>query len=275
MEEIDAQLERRSIPVLIRAFHAHSEYCKRTKIQEFLISPLTDYPQSSDPSLSKLISDWYSTRWGAKANVDWSSGSILMLLRGEVFVSKVPLVVGSVSTSVLATIADMTNDFALSLSEEELDYVKATYQEGASHFEDIERMISKVGLRSAANPETDMRLLLINALDDARKAVLCLQYLADTNGSRFHSQQLAEKSLKAFLTQRAQRYGRHNLTKIHGQCVGEDRTFDIISDAVRELSAIDMTIRYSEPKSSVRTAYCNFWSSLRVASFSARKIVDC
>jgi hypothetical protein len=120
-------------------------------------------------------------------------GIIPILLRGEVFVSRVPLVYGSVDKiPILQTIEDMTEDFVKSLTENEQEIINKKFEDGYNLVYEIDDMVGKLGLRTIQNSNNELFPLLHNAIEDCRKAVLCLSENSDTNGSCFHSQQFAE-----------------------------------------------------------------------------------
>lgn len=276
IEEIDAKLSKSQVPVYQRGFLVYSEIERITGDRAFMTDALgINYPPYVGSNLMRSISEWYSKRWGRKTYLPTTIGKIPILLRGELFISRIPLVFGvDVAIPILKTIDDMTDDLAHSLTEVEINEIKSAFHDGYNLIYEINDMAGVLGLNSTQNLDSELHTLFQNAIEDCNKAVQCLIERLDTNGSRFHSQQFAEKMLKGYIKNAGGKIGNtHKLKeKIFKKCMGIDNSFSEIEAEVDSLSTIDMSIRYDAPKSSLETAYKNFWNSLRIGGFCASKV---
>jgi HEPN domain-containing protein len=93
---------------------------------------------------------------------------------------------------------------------------------------------------------SDTRAWLVKAFQDLRRAGILLEAVpADVEGALFHSQQAAEKALKAFLTWHDVRFRRiHDLDEIGRQCVQVDQTLHGLMTRAETLSEYASRFRY-------------------------------
>ncbi len=95
IEDIDSELKKRDIPIHARPIHAFSEVCKRLRISIPFVpdgSPVQgDY---SGSSLSAHIHVWYQNKYGDRLKINFSPGSVAILIRGDPWKIKFPLFYG-------------------------------------------------------------------------------------------------------------------------------------------------------------------------------------
>jgi HEPN domain-containing protein len=93
---------------------------------------------------------------------------------------------------------------------------------------------------------TDARAWLAKTVQDLRRVEILLAATpADVEGALFHSEQAAEKALKAFLTWHDVRFRRvHDLEEIGKQCVQVDPTLGPLMARAETLSAYASRFRY-------------------------------
>jgi hypothetical protein len=277
MEEVDAKLTKKGIPVYARFFHAYSIISKITgnegPINEI---PGVDFSPFVGPNLANAINNWYKNRWGKKYYFDTTIGIIPMIISGEVFISNIPLVFGGpVPIPIFKTIDDITEDLVQSLPEKEIAEIRDVFQKGCNliyEFYKLKNLIQSPKLKQ------NIKTLALNSVEDCKKAVTCLANSLDTNGSRFHSQQLAEKIMKLYLmivanySENEVKKLQHDLCKILKNCMDIDDSFNNISKEIMSLSRIKMKIRYTDPKTPLIIAHEDFWCALTVAGFCMNKI---
>jgi hypothetical protein len=95
IENIDIELKKRDIPIHSRPVHAFSEVCKRLRISIPFVpdgSPVQgDY---SGSSLSAHIHLWYQNKYGDRLKINFSPGSVAILIRGDPWKINFPLFYG-------------------------------------------------------------------------------------------------------------------------------------------------------------------------------------
>jgi HEPN domain-containing protein len=90
--------------------------------------------------------------------------------------------------------------------------------------------------------------------------------------SCFHSQQCAEKYLKAFLQEHAVRFERkHDLLPLVALCVQIDGSFENLEDDLKDLERYAVAVRYPGATASVEMAEAAFDAAERVRKFIRRK----
>jgi len=116
----------------------------------------------------------------------------------------------------------------------------------------------------------DARAWLAKTRQDLRRTEILLAATpADVEGALFHSQQAAEKALKAFLTWHDVRFRRiHDLEELGRQCVQVDRTLGPLMARAETLSEYATRFRYpgARDEPSLEEA--------RVAVASAREVIE-
>jgi hypothetical protein len=97
MEEIDNDLKRRGILIFQRPIYIPLEIMKRFGISIPLVpnSPYIPGDYGGD-SLSSHIIDWYQKRYGDRLNIDFSPGSVALLIKGDPYRLKLPWVYGHI-----------------------------------------------------------------------------------------------------------------------------------------------------------------------------------
>ena len=112
-------------------------------------------------------------------------------------------------------------------------------------------------------------------LREARKDLHAAQLLVEEEPSRslFHSQQTAEKSLKAFLTWRQIAFRKtHNLTDLGAQCASADTGLEAIIRQAVELTDYASAFRY--PDAPYEPEVSEAVAALAVAGRLLREIQD-
>src|SRR5690606_37337110 len=130
-------------------------------------------------------------------NAPTDRGKVPVLLRNEIFLIRIPLAFGQPEIQILPLVNGLTPAMAKSLTASECEKIRICFEEGFGlnyEFEDLSSQIeadARNGIVRKENP------FFVSALGDKITAADCLEGNIDTNGAVFHSQQLAEKMLKA------------------------------------------------------------------------------
>jgi hypothetical protein len=281
IERADEDLATKRVSIHSRPFHAFH------LLAPDYVGPIlgyginkADYPPFVGPNLLDRICDWYKDRYGDRVNLPSDRARIPIVVRGEVYLVRIPLVFGSVRVPILRLVEGLTESMADALTETELNAIIHAFEAGFAltyEFEDLSQELEQ-GKVSATGATQNM---LQSAIADRDTAVQCLSGRLDTNGACFHAQQHAEKMLKVYLLVNnvstelqlsRPPYG-HDLKRIHDLCATTSGDFLALSSDVGLLSNIPMDIRYTVPKVEPTVAVETAWAALRIGGFCACRIV--
>ncbi|WP_213786561.1 hypothetical protein [Enterobacter hormaechei] len=96
--------------------------------------------------ITYIVQEWYKERYGNRLHTSYDIGFILLLLRGQVLICRVPNFFGECNffidqdldtkknmneTNILEMIEGITQDFANSLTEKEQSYIFSSFQKGS------------------------------------------------------------------------------------------------------------------------------------------------
>ncbi|MEN6373225.1 MAG: HEPN domain-containing protein [Smithella sp.] len=277
MRQIDAELSQKGVPVYERPFQAFPiaapDY--NGPLMSFGIDS-SEYGDYEGPNLLGKIHDWYKQAYGKRANTARDLGRIPIIIRDEIYLVRIPLVYATPEINILPFIEGLTSRVARRLSAAELDEIQNKFTEGyslAQKFEDLYSRLEAVdrsGAKRKDNPFLD------SAMEDKDAAAACLDEGTDTNGAVFHSQQLAEKMLKAVLFYLAnlseeeitQKY-EHRIADIYKDSSNYAEFPDRISSEVDYISQYKIGIRDSDNQVSDSDAVKAFWAGFRIGGYCA------
>jgi len=268
---IDEELAKKGVPVYERPFQAF------TLAAPDYNGPLmgcgidtSEYGEYEGPNLLGKIHNWYKQVYGKRINAARDLGRIPIIIREEIYLVRIPLVYTTPEINILPFVSGLTPAVARRLSDKDLDEIHNKFMEGyalAQEFEDLDSLLTT---EEKNNP------FLESALQDRDAAVDCLDEEIDTNGAVFHSQQLAEKMLKAVLfsladmseEEIAQKYG-HRIADIYKDVSIYAKSPARISSEVNYISQNKTDIRDSDSQVSDSEAVKAFWSGFRIGGFCA------
>lgn len=189
---------------------------------------------------------------------------------------RIPLVYGSPKIEILPLVNGLTPAMARSLSRGELDEIQRYFAEGYGltyEFEDLRSQ--QDGQPRNCVPRGD-NPFLPSALRDKATASDCLEGAVDTNGAVFHSQQLAEKMLKAVIfssvglnEQDIRKKYSHRVSDVYKDVASSNTPPAEVVSAVQEIAKYKMDIRYEPEHIAKSEAVGAFWSGLRVGGWCA------
>ncbi len=253
MAEIDAALTREGFPIADRPMRAGSKVSVRYKIpMPIAVTDANRLPPELRPyvPLSLAIRRWYDDAYGDRLKVDMCPGRTVVRLDGDLYLLKVPRILGSVAfgvtreflperasgrpplqANILQLIEHMTPTKASRLSDAALKAAEQAFQ---------------TALRASYSLEATPHDLLQSARGDLATAVTALMSDRGRHGeSKWASLQAAEKTLKAAI---ALQGGQFPFTHELARLVRSLEPLGIDLDAPELLSAIQCTpgIRYGE-----------------------------
>ncbi|MGH9492141.1 MAG: HEPN domain-containing protein [Terriglobales bacterium] len=264
LEEIDLELSAERVRVTARPFEAHRRLVKTLGLRTALLLG----PSGPSP-LFRNICSWYERRYGDRMLVDFKIGKKPILLRGLLFYIRFPLTYGNVSVPILEQVEGLTEDMVKSLTQEEVAQIIQQYTEGHYAFTALDN------LRSAQLPITGAaRDLVKRGLHDLEAAVSLAETVEDSQGSLFHTQEAAEKFLKAALmlygaTEKEVKRLGHNLQKILSQLCQKDLKFAYIAEPVRVVALKGANIRHRDLRVRLERVVPSVNAALHICSFVA------
>ena len=274
---IDSELADKGIPIHARAFSAiplfFSDY----------VGPLfgvgidrSNYAEYEGPNLFDKINTWYMEQYGDRFNLPTDRGKVPILLKQEIYLIRVPLVFGSPSIEILPLVNGLTEVMAMRLSQEELDEIQRCFVEGYGLTYEFEDLLSELSANARNNTLNKGNSFLESAIRDKDTAADCLEGVIDTNGAVFHSQQLAEKMLKAVIFDSTEmskedirkKYS-HRITDVFRDIANSNAPPDEVISAIQGIAKYKMDIRYTSEPISKGEAVAAFWSGLRIGGWCA------
>lgn len=278
IEETDQKLGQQNIPVHARILAAFREMAGTYEgpLAGYGMDP-KNFPDFVGPNLIEEINNWYKARYGDAYNLPSILGRIPFLIRGQVFTARIPLAYGQPRAMPLDFIDEMTEDMKQSLTPQEIRGYAERWVMGYELVYEMEDLFDSGDLPGYSPAAAE---LIRKAVEDRDDAVDCLRGpYPRTNISCFHSQQHAEKMMKAVLVEKAgmtlstvKELG-HELKDILGECLQISAMFAVIQNDTALLANIPMTIRYEiaavDRSVAVETYY---YAALRVGGLCATQI---
>ena len=277
VEKTDQTLAQQNVPVYARLFAAFRAMAGDydAPIGGYGIAP-SDFPEYVGPNLIEKINDWYRDRYGEKFDLPSVLGRIPFFVRGQVFTAQIPLAYGQPKVNPLTLIDEMTESMQQSLTREELQYYTERWAVGYELVYEMEDMLGSGSLSSYTPAAAE---LLRKAIEDRDDAVECLRGPHPrTNISCFHSQQHAEKMLKAVLVEKAgmtstlmKKIG-HKINDLVTACLRVTSAFMNVQTDAALLANIPMDIRYEIAAVDSSVAVETYCAALRVGGLCATQI---
>lgn len=220
--EIDSELIAKGMPIPSRPLNAVIEIGKRFKISLPLVSLPSNAPSELKryAQLSENIHTWYEKIYGDRLKIDFSSGSMILDIDGDLYVIKIPRIWGTVEFTVSCQFTKTEKFFSrgpvncniLQLIEN-LTPAKAEALPNSSLEKIYENFV--IGLEAHSILEANQNDTLIQiARGDIKTAMNYLMDRADRYGeSKWASLQATEKTLKAAIALESAAFKpSHNLT---------------------------------------------------------------
>lgn len=235
MEEVDLALQAEGVPIHARPIHAIGEVSKKLNIS-LLVAPLQSGPISNSyegESLSAHILQWFDQRYGDRLKVDFSIGYSVIMVRGDAWLLKCPMMYGTITVvcdsdlekeyknfvvnregtpqqkaiiNLLHLIEKLPQGLANQLTDEELKNILKYYIDAHNLFNAIHGSCrgDELALGAVTDFETSARFAVGNP--------------AGYGQSLWGSLQAAEKILKYFIRAKGEKFPNiHDLSKLAKQ----------------------------------------------------------
>lgn len=192
MADLDRELVSDSVPVPGRPLAALQKIAVGLK-REIIFAGAQEDP------ISQIVSEWFDHRYGDRLKIDLSPGRVVVFVRGDPLVMRLPLIVGRWDgiLDVTKLFEGLTQPLFAAMSEAEMQDLIAVFPWFRDRFDRIDTLPQTV----RANIDTAIRQMTV---------------LSPHFGeSKWASLQFAEKSLKYFIRERqAQPPPTHDLSKL-------------------------------------------------------------
>lgn len=216
MEDIDAKLHANNIPIHARSLHAALEYSKRFGM-EIPITPSSTPAIPNDYTgahVAAHIFHWCDERYGNRQKIFMGPGTTIIVLRGDPWELRLPLIYGTVQCVVerdlsryaqepqirtdgkrsIINLITLLNEFPAGLAKQLTDEECRNLLDSFRHALDCMQALQYI----SANP------FIPEALSDIKAAVRHILSVPPHFGqSKWSSAQAAEKLLKSFLKAKA------------------------------------------------------------------------
>lgn len=243
MQETDAELKAKNIPIQGRSLAAQSAITKKFKCS-----------LSWESEEAKAINNWFVQTYGDRLKVNWDIGKTIVQIKGDVYSVKLPRVLGRVNVNVLEWIEKATPKLLRSLSEAELNAIGAQI---FSHFDGYAKME-----RMPRENTTDLYTSVNHLINQHPQYGL----------SRWASLQASEKTLKDYIKKKGGTFPKggkdgHDLSKL--AMIAEQHGLPIVDKALIASVQCPASVRYSETPSSKQEAIDAYLASVRVCKHVA------
>jgi hypothetical protein len=269
MREIDVILQEHQVPIHLREIKALGEAARILDVDALKVDvdALKGGPLTSGPipgiyegdSLSAHIFEWLRKRYDKRLRVDFSNGYSVLILRGDAWLFRYPLVYGQfravcernlairfpnavarfdgqtprIVFNLLHGIEKLSQGLASDLSDDELREVIRVFVLGHDLFTAL-----------ASHCRSD-ELAMAARLDFNSSARHCVAGAREYGFSRWGSLQAAEKSLKHYITKKGGQFSyTHNLEKIAARAY--QLGLPKIDDALITSIQCDADVRYQK-----------------------------
>ncbi len=277
IQVIDEELAKKEMPIHARAFHAFPLFTP--DYNGPLLGYGIDYNSFGEydgPNLLKKINSWYKQVYGVRFNAPTDRGKVPVTLKQEIYLIRIPLVYGAPKVDILPLVNGLTHAMTRSLSTPELDEIQQRFIEGYSLVYEFEDLFSQLDAEKRNGSPRKANPFLDSAIRDKDTAADCLEGAVDTNGAVFHSQQLAEKMLKAVLFHTAEmseeairkKYNHRILDIYKDACIHANHVVQVNSE-INNIAKYKMDIRYTSSVVEKSEAVKAYWSGLRIGGLCA------
>lgn len=276
MPSLDKELSDKGIPIHARAFHAFP------LLTPDYNGPLLGYGIDSSvfneyegPNLLEKVEAWFQEIYGDRVYSPTDRGKVPILIKQEIYLIRIPLVYGSPEIEILPLVNGLTNAMARILSVPELNEIQRRFIEGYGLTYEFEDLSSQMDTEEKNVAKTKDNPFLMSALRDKGTAADCLEGSVDTNGAVFHSQQLAEKMLKAVIFSTGlseddiRRKYNHRINDVFKDISSHNVAPSTVDSAVKLISQYKMGIRYSVDHLPKNESIEAFWAGLRIGGWCA------
>jgi hypothetical protein len=274
METIDADMRRSQVPIHLRELGAIQALGKRLGVDHgILLSDLPAMPGEGSyqgHDLTKRVCDWINNRYGDRLKINFSPGTTVVPIRGDLYRVVLPLMMGKIilvcdptklnvkqPNNAFNYVEDLEPALALSLSTEECEAI-------LNHIGDTLMQLAHIKGRFPPTLKQGAKALIQEARNDlAGCADDMLRFPAAFGKSRYHSSQASEKFIKALLDQNGIKYG-----KVHRLNDLAQLAQSLISLSPASLAAANCVagVRYGEVPSTLTEAFEAHRASLSICA---------
>ncbi len=222
-------------------------------------------------TLFDQISLWFLGHYGDRMNWDGIIGRVPVMLRNDVYLVRVPLVVGDTMVEFTSRFEGLPEHIAKSLTEEEYVPLGRKVTSATMAFQKL----YKLTIDDEFLDDVE-RAMVWRALFDLENAANCLKLSGDTQTTIFQAHAAAEKFLKVALRRSGSSVDLkslgHNVPKVFGELIKIEPRYEWLGRSIDSLHAFapNMQIRYQVVPRTVENAISAFLSALNVCGTLAQ-----
>lgn len=269
----DLELAAQGIPVHQRIFRAFNIIAPNYNgILLGFLAGQSQFSKYEGPRLLNEIEEWYQKIHGERSGLGEPIGHVPVVLRSDIYIANVPWVFGRPEIDVLGQIEGMNDHLRSLCTPEEIRQACMDWREGYELTYELATSRQDYLLPEPRKGALEQSKDLVESLFEDLKATRPALEASRAPGiALFHSQQLAEKSMKALLVSRGYTQSKikgfqHKINRIFAECSEflDDLDVKILCPDIGRMAAIKMDVRYAPPKISNRELADNFMSALRI-----------
>ena len=276
MLEIDNKLKEEDVPIPARPLRSFEYLGDKFKVGLLVTSAdeITDPNLFTNYNIANHVDKWFESMYGEKVKIDLSPGSIVLFLKSELWKMKIPYVMGTANLvcdrnldkyrnipnvtsgpppkrNMLLLIENITNDFASSLTQEELIYIRDIFSLAFDVHKFLEYKLSLPFIKDAVS---DFNSSVFHLMDKSPHFGL----------SKWASLQFIEKLIKSYL-----KVININFPKIHDiktlAKIATDNGMRPIINTDLDTVCCAAGVRYGDHKVSLVTAVEAHHAAIRIA----------
>lgn len=288
MDEVDSILQAKGVPIHARQIQAIGEVAKKFNI-DLLVGPLCRgaIPNVYEgESLSAHILQWFDQRYGDRLKIDFSIGYSTVMLRGDAWLLKFPLIYGTVTIlcdrdlhkkynnfvmneagkpqqkammNLLLLIEKFPQGLANRLTDDEL-------REILNYFSSVNKFFNRIHSSYSGN---ELASGVVTDLETSARFAVGTSH--DYGQSLWASLQAAEKILKFFIVSKGEKFPKtHDISKLAKQAYGLG--LPLIDADLLKLIQCKADVRYEQRKYSVKKVVDAHQGAMQIASLVTESV---
>lgn len=260
MEEFDCELSNRGVPIASRPGNVFSLFCKKYHFSASMGSCKGETVEGyySTNNIGSQIDRWYNEQYGQRMIGSVQNGEFVILIRGNSWKVRVPIVFGKRALGLKNYIVDMTNDFADKLNEEEVKEIMSNSKKFFSILQELSCL--------------PHRKFILEAKNDYNVSVYTLMCPSPLSAlSKWHSLQFVEKLIKFYLFESGivpdvKKMNKGHKLSDYNKLAASDGIFEEINIDLLDRIQCSADVRYDQKSITLNQAVDAHHASLEVCS---------
>lgn len=282
MEQIDDVLKKKDVKIFQRPLYAIKEACTKLNINDWVVSYVFPVPGKYNAVyLAAHIEEWYKKRYGDRIGINFSPGSVAVLIKEDPWKIELPLIFGKVNLvfdpeidkydnakkmavnselyiNALRSVCGLTKNFAKSLSKTEMEQLAQFYLFALKTIQHLSEVKDRPYISEA---RSDLNMAVSNIFS----------FPPNYGQSKWATLQFTEKLIKSFLKLEEVDFPKtHDLEKLAN--LAFQNGLQIINQDLFKIIRCPAAARYGEINLSLQDAIIAHHASLEVCSIISQVI---